>query len=193
MTQQLQSQRQPQSQPDTMRRQHIKLSRSKQITIHLRHHHYSDGKYVDVGGMNIWCRSCNAFNFNAENIMSSLVCTPQFTECCGNRMVILPLFEGLPPLFRRLLTAPDRVSTAFRSNVHAYNSSLAVCCIKADWVCRGHGTLLSIQLWTFMDGYITIWVLWYLFQICNHPAYSFKFTTLNMCHKKNRMLLKCHI
>lgn len=77
----------------------------------------------------------------------------RYVECCRKCLVVMLLPPDPPLLFRQIATASDLVSKHYQSTIRAYNNFLAMGCVKADWVIRGHDSSSFNQKLTF-DGRI---------------------------------------
>ncbi len=85
-----------------------------------------------LGEMTTMYGKCDALHFLEERAASSSCTNPQFTLCCAQGKVTLPLLA--PPLepLRRLLTSKETDAKDFRQHIRSYNSALAFTFVGAN-------------------------------------------------------------
>ena len=83
--------------------------------------------------MSYSCSLCDAKFWESEKLSTSTKANIKFTLCCGEGKVLLsPLGTPLDQL-TKLLTASDTRGKEFRKHIRAYNSSLALCSLGANY------------------------------------------------------------
>lgn len=83
------------------------------------------------------CISCTAFIVAAERTLNTSLWAPLFFECSQKGLVSELPSQDPPPLLRLDFTGPDRINKYFFQNIRAFNRSLAMSCVRANWVSRG--------------------------------------------------------
>lgn len=90
--------------------------------------------YCDVGKMKVTCELYHALHFILKQTMVFTVRNHQVLGCCQKRVIFLiSLMEPLSHL-RHLLTALNSISKGFQASICAYNNSLTMSCMKANWI-----------------------------------------------------------
>jgi hypothetical protein len=85
-----------------------------------------------LGEMTTMCGKCGALHFLEERVASSLRANPQFTPCCTQGKVTLPLLA--PPLepLKWFLTSNEADAKDFRQRICSYNNALAFTSVGAN-------------------------------------------------------------
>ena len=83
----------------------------------------------DAGSMNNICKKCNAKMFKDEQLANK---KGQFSLCCGNGVIKLPLLPRLPNKLREYLTENTVEAKYFRTHIRQINASLAFASIGCN-------------------------------------------------------------
>ena len=75
--------------------------------------------------MDTMCSSCGAYMWKAELYSGCLSVNAKFSTCCMQGKIVLPNISEPPPPLQHLFTDCTPEARDFRSNIRAYNSSLA--------------------------------------------------------------------
>ena len=86
-----------------------------------------------MGTMSYICSRCDARFWECEKLSTSTKASIKFSLCCGGGKVVLSPFGTPPEFLTHLLTATDNSGREFRSHIRAYNSSLALCSLGANY------------------------------------------------------------
>ncbi|KAF8056978.1 hypothetical protein FPV67DRAFT_1397701, partial [Lyophyllum atratum] len=79
----------------------------------------------DLGRMDVECRLCHAFHWEAEKTVASSKRNPKFGMCCDHGQVQIPLSTPPPDTLLGLLEGDDSQAKEFRENIRQYNMALA--------------------------------------------------------------------
>ena len=91
--------------------------------------------YENVGSMAYNCHECGALMFKGEKTGGSLSTdnpTAKFSLCCSNGQIKLPPIKEPPPQLKCFLTGKTKRDRDFRSNIRAYNASLAFASMRVS-------------------------------------------------------------
>ena len=81
--------------------------------------------YHDIGKMKYICCSCKAYMWKQEIHVGTLDKTATFSTCCMQGKISLPVIQDPPEQLKLLLLSDTPEAKDFRTNIRAYNSSLA--------------------------------------------------------------------
>jgi hypothetical protein len=85
-----------------------------------------------LGEMTIVCGKCGALHFLEECAASSTHTNSQFTLCCAQGKVTLPLLAPPPEPLRRLLTGNEADAKDFHQRIRSYNNALTFTSVGVD-------------------------------------------------------------
>ena len=83
------------------------------------------------GTMSYSCSLCNAKLWESKELSTSTKANIKFSLCCGEGKVLLSPLGKPPDLLIKLLTGSDAKGKEFRRHLRAYNSTLALCSLRA--------------------------------------------------------------
>ena len=86
-----------------------------------------------LGTMSYSCSLCDAKFWESEKLSTSTKANIKLYLCCGEGKVLLSPLGTPPDLLTKLLTASDTRGKEFRKHIRAYNSSLALCSLGANY------------------------------------------------------------
>jgi hypothetical protein len=78
------------------------------------------------------CGKCDALHFLEERVALSLCANPQFTLCCAQGKVTLPLLAPPSELLKRLLTGNETNAKDYHQRIRSYNSALTFTFVGAN-------------------------------------------------------------
>lgn len=82
--------------------------------------------------MEVKCTKCHALFWLAEQLKKSSARNPQFSICCANGTVVLPLSSKPPVELANLLESSDGPSKEFQKNIRGYNTALCFASLGAS-------------------------------------------------------------
>ncbi len=85
-----------------------------------------------LGEMTIMCGKCGTLHFLEEHAALSLCTNPQFTMCCAQGKMTMPLLAPPPEPLMRLLTSNEVDVKDFRQCIRFYNSALTFTSVGAN-------------------------------------------------------------
>jgi hypothetical protein len=103
--------------------------------IPLAHREFDDshhGLHHTLGEMTTMCGKCGALHILEECATSSSRAYPQFTLCCAQGKVMLPLLAPPPEPLKWLLTSNEANAKEFHQRIQSYNNALAFTSMGAN-------------------------------------------------------------
>lgn len=105
-----------------------------------------------MGPMNVMCRFCHAFHWDAEKLTSSTLNNVLFGGCCNSGKTTLPALLPPPVELSRLLEGTEVVHRRFREHIRQYNAALAFTSVGAKLATPADARPANFRLHARADG-----------------------------------------